>query len=471
MKAKGEKQDLNMDESLDADSALHTPHLLKIQSSSLSPQSSPRFRFVVMGALWMTAFFLFLDRVNISLAAPYIMDDLGLSGIETGFILSSYYWGYILGQLAGGVASDRLSIRKWSTLMFAGWCVLTALTGMCRTVGQFALVRGLFGISEGWVANPINKLENNWLLPNERGWVYGATVGFGYVGLIVGLPLVGWLIGQWGWRAMFYGTGVLTVLGVFIFWLLIYDYPEQHPWMSQTEKDLLAAALTKDRVTFDPQKGKARPLSFAEGVRMLAGSWVFWAICAVNFFTLCVGFTNLSWLPGYLVKERGYTIMKSGLTLTIPYLAAFIGSLLGGYLGDRTGHRSAVGLLGNLLTGPLMILLMVTQDVTLTIMLMSAILFLNAAAFNSLIVLIFDLFPAEVVGVAAGLCVGLFGGLGGVTGPLILGYSYDHTYSFFWGFSSIGLGATAISLMLTPVWRYEQRIKREKAEKAKGQRL
>src|ERR1700741_51535 len=116
------------------------------QSAMAQPQSPPRFRFVVMGALWMTAFFLFLDRVNISLAAPYIMDELRLSGIETGLILSSYYWGYILGQLSGGVASDRLSIRKWSSLMFAGWCILTALTGMCRSVGQFTLVRGLFGI-------------------------------------------------------------------------------------------------------------------------------------------------------------------------------------------------------------------------------------------------------------------------------------------------------------------------------------
>jgi ACS family glucarate transporter-like MFS transporter len=175
-----------------------------------------------------------------------------------------------------------------------------------------------------------------------------------------------------------------------------------------------------------------------------------------------VGFTNLSWLPGYLVKERGYTILKSGTSLVIPYFAAFVGSLLGGYLGDRTGQRSAVGLLMNILTGPLMIALMNTQDVTMTITLMSAILFFNAAAFNALVVLLFDLFPAEVVGVAAGVCIGLFGGLGGVTGPIILGYSYDQTHSFFWGFSAIGIGATAASLVLIPVWLYERRIKREK---------
>ena len=460
MKAESEEHSQDSKTFPAPDSEPRTPNFLNTQPRP------PKFRFVVMGALWMTAFFLFLDRVNISLAAPYIMDDLGLSGIETGLILSSYYWGYVLGQLSGGVASDRLSIRKWSTLMFAGWCVLTALTGMCRTVTQFAVVRGLFGVSEGWVANPINKLENNWLLPHERGWVYGVTVGFGYVGLIVGLPLVGWLIGQWGWRAMFYGTGALTVLGVIVFWLLIYDRPEQHPWISQAEKDLITEALTKDRVTFDPEKGVVRVLSFADGVRTLASSWVFWAICAVNFFTLCVGFTNLSWLPGYLVKERGYTIMTSGLVLAIPYLAAFIGSFSGGYIGDRTGNRSMVGLVMNLLTGPLMIALMLTQDMMLTIALMSVVLFVNAAAFNSLIVLLFDLFPAEVVGVAAGLCIGLFGGLGGVTGPLVLGYAYDQTQSFFWGFSAIGIGATVASLVLIPVWRYEQKVKREKMERA-----
>jgi sugar phosphate permease len=292
--------------------------------------------------------------------------------------------------------------------------------------------------------------------------VYGATVGAGYVGLIVGLPLVGWLISQWGWRTMFYGTGMLTVLGVLVFWLLVYDSPDQHPWISQEEKMLLAEAVSKDRVTFDPQQGIVRPLSFGEGLRTLAGSWVFWIICGVNFFTLCVGFTNLSWLPGYLVKERGYTIMTSGLSLAIPYLAALAGSLLGGYLGDRTGQRTGIALLTNLLTGPLMVALMLTHDMTGTIVLMSLILFFNAAAFNALIVLLFDLFPAEVVGVAAGVCIGLFGGLGGVTGPLILGYFYDHSGSFFWGFTAIGVGATVSALVLIPVWFYEQRVKKEK---------
>lgn len=426
----------------------------------------PRFRFVVMGALWMTVFFLFLDRVNISLAAPYIMDGLGLSGVEMGVVLSMYYWGYIAGQLGGGIAADRWSIRKWASVMFFTWCVLTTLTGVCRSLLQLAVVRGLFGVSEGAVANPLHKLENHWLLPQERGRVYGITMGFGYLGLILGMPLVGWLIEGWGWRVMFYGTGALTLIGVGLFWLLVYDHPREHPWVSVEEQELIEQAVAKDRVTFDPQQGTVRSLSFSEGVYILAGNPTFWGLCVAGFFTLGVFFTNLSWLPGYLVKDRGYTVMSSGLYLTLPYLAAFAGALSGGYLGDRIGNRSAVALCTGLLTGPALIGLMLGQDVTTVILLMGVVLYLNAATVNNLIVLLFDLFPAEVLGVAVAVFAGICGGLGGVIGPLILGYAYDHTGSFFWGFCSLALGATVGSLILIPIVFYEKRVKREKREKA-----
>lgn len=426
----------------------------------------PRFRFVVMGVLWITTFFLFLDRVNISLAAPHIMDEFGLSGIEMGFVLSVYYWGYIVGHIGGGIAADRFGVRKWASVMFSAWCVLTALTGTCHALWQFGIVRGLFGVSEGAVANPLQKLENQWVLPQERGWVYGVLIASGYLGLIVGMPLVGWLINSWGWRVMFYGTGALTLLGVGLFWLLVYDHPRQHPWVSAEEKILIEEALAKDRVTFDPRRGAVHPLSFTEGVHLLVKNWVFWGICVAGFFALSVLFVNLSWLPAYLVKERGYTVMSSGIYLIIPYLVASGGALLGGYLGDRTGNRSAVGLCAGLFTGPAMVGLMLSQDVSSVILLMSVVLFLNTAAVNAMSILLFDLLPAEVLGIAMGIYIGLFGGLGGAIGPLILGYSYDHTGSFFWGFSGLGLGATLVSLLLIPIFFYERRVKREKVEKA-----
>jgi sugar phosphate permease len=429
-------------------------------------QQAPRFRFVVMFALWMTLFFLFLDRVNISLAAPYIMDELKLSGVETGVILSAYYWGYITGQLSGGLAADRWSIRRWATIMLFFWCILTALTGACRSLAQLMLVRGLFGLAEGAVANPIHKLENHWLLPHERGRVYGLSMGFGYLGLILGTPLVAWLIDGWGWRAMFYGTGVLTLLGVGLFWALVYDHPHEHPWISEEEQALIAEAVTKDRVTFDPQRQDVHPLSFTEGIRILAKNPVFWGLCLAGFCALGIFFTNLSWLPGYLVKERGYAMMSSGVYLIVPYAAAFAGALSAGYLGDRIGNRSAVALWTGLCTGPAILGLLLSQDVTSVILLMSLVLFLNAAATNSLIVLLFDLFPAEVLGVTVAIFAGICGGSGGIVGPVILGRAYDQSGSFFWGFCSLAIGAVVSALALIPIAFYERRVKKEKVERA-----
>jgi ACS family D-galactonate transporter-like MFS transporter len=410
--------------------------------------------------------FLYFDRVNISMAAPFIKEELGLSGVEIGFILSVYYWGYIIGQLVGGIAADRLKIRLWVTLLYLGWCVITAATGFCRTVAQFAVVRSVFGFAEGAVINPVTKLQNHWVLPNERGLVQGIQVGFGYLGLVIGLPVVGWLIAVFGWRAMFWLTGLITLVGVFLFWLLVYDHPREHPRISSEERDLLEGEIAKDRVTFDPQIGAPRELTFREGVRTLAGNWAYWAICGAFFFIAGIYFTNFSWLPGYLVMERGLSGIDSGFTLVLPYIAAAMGAFLSGYIADKSNSRCVVIIVAAVLTVPSIIgLLAVDQRVPMIAML-CLMLFFNAAAVSIFVVLLFDLLPAEVIGVALATMVGVFGGCGGIVGPLIMGYSYDVTGSFLMGFASMAAGLLLAIFLLVLVLLYERRIKQDKRRKA-----
>lgn len=422
-----------------------------------------RFRFVIMGVIWLAAFFLILDRVNISLAAPHIMKELGLSGVEMGFILSAFFWGYIFGNLGGGVASDNLNIRRFTSVMLLLWCAMTAMTGFCRNILHFALVRGAFGLSEGAAVGPFNKLQNNWLLPQERGRYWGIFLGFAYLGVAFGLPLVGWLIQQWDWRTMFFLLGGVTLLLVFIFYFMVTDHPHEHPWISQEEKDHISEALQRDRVTFDPHAGSVQKLSFREGLKILAGYWPFWALCLSNFAVGGIYFANMTWLPSYLVKERGLAILESGFYLTIPYLAAFAGAVGGGFLSDRLGHRSLLGLLFCLFIVPSMMGVMASSNIVWIIVLMSIALFCNSAALNSILVLLFDLLPAEVLGTAVGILVGIFGGLAGVAAPVVIGYFYDLTGSFFWGFSSVAMTSWAGVAFLLPIVFHERRVKREKA--------
>jgi sugar phosphate permease len=420
-------------------------------------------RLLVLSIIWLGSFFLAFDRVNISLAAPGIMSELGFDGMQMGFVLSIYYWGYLFGNFSGGILSDRLRLRALSTGMILVWCILTGLTGACHTLWQFGVVRLLFGLAEGATANLMHKLQNNWLLPAERGRGYGIFIGFVYLGVAFGMPLVGWLIKLWDWRVMFYASALMTLGLVALFAFIIRDHPHEHPWLPDQEKEQLREALAKDRVTFDAHTASVS--AFWPRVTALARIRPFWFMCIASFFGVGVYFTNMSWLPGYLVKERGYTVMNSGIYLTIPYLAAFAGMWSAGGLGDRFGNRSLVGLVTGLLTFPALLGFAWSREVNTTILMMSIVLFLNSASLNGIIVLLFDIIPAEVFGTSVGIVGGLCGGLSGVIGPLMLGYLYDRTGSFFWGFVTLGLGATLGALALLPVIEYERHIKREKAAK------
>jgi MFS transporter, ACS family, hexuronate transporter len=381
-------------------------------------------------------------------------------------ILSLFYWGYAGGQLIGGVAADRLKIRNWTLVFYVIWCVTTAATGLCRTLAQFAVVRVVFGLSEGAVINPVYKLINNWVLPRERGLANGVQISFGYLGLVIGTPIIGGLIAIYGWRAMFYISGLVTLVGVLVFWALVYDRPRDHPRISAEERDRIEAEIAKDRVTYDPTKQATRGLSFREGIRVLAGTRAYWLICGAYFFVAGVYFTNFSWLPGYLVLERGISGMNSGFTLILPYAAAGLGAICGGAIADRLGNRCAIVIVAVLLSVPAILGLLAAEGQTALIGMLCLMLFLNAAAINASIVLIFDLLPAEVIGVAIAVNTGVFGAAGGIIGPLVMGWSFDRTGSFAMGFTAMAAGMIVAAALMAFVFVYERRVTQEKRRKA-----
>ena len=426
----------------------------------------PKFRWVIVSICWLTAVFLYFDRVNISMAAPHIMTELGLSGAAMGLVLSMFSWGFIFGHVSGGVAADRLNIRRWGTFFFLLWCAATFLTGLCHTVLQFALVRLVFGFSEGAFINPMNKLQNHWLFPRERGLANGSLMFAAYMGLVIGIPLVCWLINDYGWREMFFVSAVVSLVGALAFWLVVYDYPKDHPWISGVERTAIETALAADRVTYDSQRHAVVRLSFKAAIAILFRNRMFWAICGAAFFVQMIYVTNFSWLPSYLVLERGFSGVKSGNALSIPYLAAAFGALSGGFISDRLGSRVLVMMFGAVLTIPAIAGLLLLDNETAVLVMIGLVLFFNAAAVSLFVVLLFDLFPPEIAGVALATALGVCGGLGAAAGPVILGYAYDVTHSFAWGFVVMAIGMAVSLTLLAFVLPYERRIRREKRARA-----
>jgi MFS family permease len=166
------------------------------------------------------------------------------------------------------------------------------------------------------------------------------------------------------------------------------------------------------------------------------------------------------------VLERGFSAIKSGNALAIPYLAAAVGALLGGHLSDRLRTRTGVIMLGAALTIPAIAGLLLLQDERGVIGMLSLILCCNSAALSIFVVLLFDLFPAQITGAALAISLGVCGGLGGAAGPLIMGYAYDVTHSFGWGFGLMGLGMLFSLVLLGTVFPYERAIREQKSRRA-----
>lgn len=424
----------------------------------------PRFRLVVLSAVWVAGFFYIFDRINISLAAPKIIEELDLSGVQMGMILSIYFWGFILGNPLGGIVVDNSRWVRWITFAtLMGWSLLTALTAACTQLSHFYLVRGLLGFTEGVSVPCFQKLHNNWLLPEERGRYYGVFEGCVRLGAAFGLPLIGWLINLWTWRGMFYASSVLTfAVGVYVF-LMVRDRPQEHPWVSQQECDLIHAALEKDRVTYDPSSGGAKKVAFGESLWMMARDGAFWLLLISYFLILALYFANMTWLPGYLVKERGFSIIQSGVYLILPYLGSVAGTLVCGYIGDKTNRRSLVAIGFCILACPAMIGAMMATTPLAIIGLLTLALFLSMGATNSLVVLFYELFPPEAFATGIGLLVGVGGGVAGLVAPLVIGILLDITGSFFWGFTTFALANLVAGGCFVLLMPRESQVKSEKA--------
>ena len=198
---------------------------------------------------------------------------------------------------------------------------------------------------------------------------------------------------------------------------------------------------------------------------MLMKDGIFWSQCLVAFLVIGLYFGILTWLPGYLIQERGYTILHSGIYLILPFMGGFAGAVAAGTVGDRLGQRSLVGMVCCFLACPSMISVLYADSPLTIILWMTFTVFFITGAINSNGVLLFDLQPPETFGTALGMLAGIGAGSAGLVSPVVIGYLLDLTGSFFWGFTIFALGTLLSGLIFIPISFREKRIRGEKAAK------
>jgi MFS transporter, ACS family, D-galactonate transporter len=415
-----------------------------------------RVRIGILVLITLATMLNYLDRSVMGVAKPALTAELGIDAVTMGFIFSAFSWTYALAQVPGGAVLDKLGVRLTYAASLILWSVATLAHGLMTNVAGLLSARLALGLAEAPCYPSNSRILNSWFPQNERARATGVYSVGQYVGLGFMLPVLAWIVANWGWRSLFYIVGALGIVFGFVFWALYRD-PHEHKRVGQAELDLIAAG--------GGSTAKPVPVPFTLAnigkllsKRQIAGASIgqFCSNSTLVFF--------LTWFPSYLADERGMTFIKAGWMASLPYIAASVGVLLGGFVSDRIIRSTGNATLGRklpIIAGLLMTSTMIAANYvesnTLVIAIMSFA-FFGQGMCNLGWTLISDVAPKSMVGLTGGV-FNLCANLAGIVTPIVIGVIVQATGSFYGALAyvaALGLvGVAAYVFIVGPVERVE----------------
>jgi len=273
----------------------------------------------------------YFDRITLSVAAPQLQQEFGLSPAQIGLIFSVFFWSYALLQIPVGVVLDRFGVMPIGRIGAALWSVATALTALASGVGGIITARLLLGIAEA-PAFPANaKATGYWFPRSERGLATAIFDSAAKFSNVIGAPLIGLAIVHFGWRGAFWSMAILN-LAYFVVFYLVYRDPSADPRLSAIEYDYIRSG--GGAVEGAAATGAGVMLGYLLSTRKIWGLTIGFAAYGYSFALF------LTWLPGYLVRELHMSILGSAEYTAIPWIVATVADLvIGGWLIDHLIRR------------------------------------------------------------------------------------------------------------------------------------
>lgn len=292
-----------------------------------------RVRWLMVALAFLVAAVSYLDRSNISIAAPVLKADLSLSDRQLGLVFSAFVFGYALTQPIAGRLADRFGPYAIVAIGIVWWSVLTAATAMIPSTfaGAFVtllVVRCILGIGESVIFPASNRLVASWIPKQERGLANGLI--FAGVGVGAGLapPLITTIMLSSDWRAAFWVSAGIGMVALLAWMLLARDRPEGHFLIRKPELDHINAGKVAEAAA--SKVAPWRTIIRNRNVALLTLAYFCFGYVAYIFFT---------WFFTYLSTVRGLDLKSSGYYGILPFIAMAIASPLSGYVSDKLVPR------------------------------------------------------------------------------------------------------------------------------------
>ena len=266
----------------------------------------------------------FVDRTSLSaaLADQHFVREFALTSVERGWLNSAVFWSYGLVQMPMGWLVDRYGVKWPYAICFVLWCIAAAATGMVTTLAALIVMRLLIGVAESVVVPATYRYLADNFAETQKGTALGIFSIGGKMGPALGAPIAAWIIVNHSWQLMFIATGLIGLI-----WLL--------PWLAMVRNDFPSRA----ELAVAKQRASSVPL------KNLLVSPVVWGGLVNNFCYSYFAFYCMTWMPAYLVEQRGLSLEKSGLYTFFSFAGIAIVAALAGWGADRIiarGHDAVI---------------------------------------------------------------------------------------------------------------------------------
>ncbi len=396
--------------------------------------STPRAVLLLLCFLYLL---LFVDRVNISTAAPFIKTDLHLGNTELGLAFSAFALPYAVFQLIGGWVGDKLGPRLTLSLCCLVVSASTVLTGAVGGLTSLILVRLSLGFGEGAAFPTATRAMASWTPEGSWGFAQGIVHSFSRIGNALTPALVTALLAFVSWRGSFVILG-LASLSWLIAWVWYFrNDPREHPSITAAELATL------------PSRASDRDSRGVPWLRLAR------RILPVTIVDFCYGWTLwlfLSWIPSFFLENYHLNLQASALFSTGVFLAGVVGDTMGGVVSDRLLRRTGSLVVARryvIVTGFLGAFVFLLPVVLVHQLTVAAVCLSLAFFFAELIVAPIWSVPMDIAPRYAGSASGMmnFGfGVAGIISPFCFGYLVDRTGSWV-----VPFGVSIVLLLLGAV--------------------
>lgn len=267
----------------------------------------------------------YLDRVCISITAPHMMRDLGLTPVQMSFVFSAFTLAYGIFEIPTGWWGDRVGTRRVLTRIVTWWSIFTIITGAVFNFTSLLATRFLFGIGEAGAWPNVARTFSRWIPRTERGTAQGIFfMGAHLAGGLTPL-LVSALLGVMHWRMLFVLFGSIGFIWALAWYRWFRDDPSMHPAVGAAE----LALIEEGRVVDAGHAGGGTPWK-----HLLANRSVL-CLCLM-YFTQTYGFYfYVTWLPTYLKSSGAFSPLLLGILSGMPLILSVLADLFGGLTTDR----------------------------------------------------------------------------------------------------------------------------------------